>query len=64
MLEKDNRNAPPGFPGLETSLALMLGAVREGRLSMKRLTELMYTNPARIFGLASQPETWIEVDMH
>ena len=64
LLEKDSRNSPPGFPGLETSLALMLGAVREGRLSMNRLIELMCTNPARIFGLASQQETWIEVDMH
>ena len=42
----------------------MLGAVSEGRLTMERLTELMYTNPARIFGLAPQPETWIEVDVH
>ena len=64
LLEKDSCNSPPGFPGLETSLALMLGAVREGRISMERLTELMSTNPTRIFGLPPQPETWIEVDLN
>ena len=64
LQEKDSKNSPPGFPGLETGLALMLGAVREGRLSMNRLIELMHTNPARIFGLVPQPETWIEVDIN
>jgi dihydroorotase-like cyclic amidohydrolase len=60
--EKDGPNSPPGFPGLETALGLMLGAVRDGRLSEERLVALMYANPARIFRLPPQPETWIEVD--
>ena len=54
---------PPGVPGLETALPLMLTAVREGRLSMERLIDLMSVNPRRIFGLPSQPESWIEVNL-
>lgn len=60
--EKDSPHPPPGFPGLETALGLLLGAVRQRRLSLEQLTEKMYTNPGRIFGLPNQPETWIEVD--
>lgn len=33
--EKDSENAPPGFPGLETMLPLLLNAVHEGRLTIK-----------------------------
>jgi carbamoyl-phosphate synthase/aspartate carbamoyltransferase/dihydroorotase len=33
LQEKDSPNPPPGFPGLETALPLMLTAVSEGRLS-------------------------------
>ena len=41
--------APSGFPGLETSLALMLQMVQSGQISYGRLQELMCTNPAEIF---------------
>lgn len=60
--EKNSQDPPPGFPGLETTLALMLGAVREGRVTLDRLVAMMQTNPNRIFGIASQPETEVEVD--
>jgi len=60
--EKDSQNPPPGFPGLETALPLMLGAVRKNWLELDDLVALMHTNPARIFRLPPQPETWIEVD--
>jgi len=60
--EKDGPNPPPGFPGLETALPLLLTAVYEGRLSLDDLVARMYTNPCRIFRLPEQPETWIEVD--
>lgn len=62
LAEKDSENPPPGFPGLETSLAIMLTAVREGRLTLEDVIERMHTGPARIFGLAQQPETSIIVD--
>ncbi len=60
--EKAGDKAPPGVPGLETALPLMLTAVAEGRLSMDRLVEMMYTAPRRIFGLPAQADTWVDVD--
>ena len=61
LAEKQSAAPPPGVPGLETALPLMLTAVAEGRLSLDRLVELMDTNPRRIYGLPAQPDTWIEV---
>lgn len=61
--EKDSDHPPPGFPGLETALPLMLSAVSEGRLSMDDLLLRMYTNPKRIFNIPDQRETWTEVDL-
>jgi carbamoyl-phosphate synthase/aspartate carbamoyltransferase/dihydroorotase len=62
LQEKDGENPPPGFPGLETALPLMLKSVEAGRLSLQGLVERMSTNPRRIFNLPEQPDTWIEVD--
>jgi carbamoyl-phosphate synthase/aspartate carbamoyltransferase/dihydroorotase len=60
--EKAGPNPPPGFPGLETALALWLTAVEAGKLALDDVAARMSTNPARIFGLPPQPDTWIEVD--
>lgn len=60
--EKESANPPPGFPGLETALALWLTAVHDGRLTLDDVTARMYTNPRCIFGLPEQSETWVEVD--
>jgi len=62
MVEKDSPKPPPGFPGLETALPLLLTAVAEGRLTQDDLVKRMVTNPRRIFGLPEQADTWIEVD--
>ncbi|GFY37153.1 CAD protein [Trichonephila inaurata madagascariensis] len=35
ILEKNSDDAPPGFPGLETMLSLLLTAVNEGRLTLQ-----------------------------
>lgn len=43
--------APSGIIGLETSLALSLRLVHEGKLSMEQLVRLMSYNPARIYNL-------------
>jgi carbamoyl-phosphate synthase/aspartate carbamoyltransferase/dihydroorotase len=61
--EKDSQSPPPGFPGLETALPLLLMAVQDGLLSMDDLFARMYTNPKRIFKIPDQSETWIEVDL-
>lgn len=63
---KEKRRAsggPPGVPGLETALPLMLTAVAEGRLSLERLVDLMANNPRRIYGLPQQPDTWVEAEI-
>jgi len=62
LAEKDGENPPPGFPGVETLLPLLLTAVSEGRLSLDQIIEKSITNPRRIFHLPEQPETWVEVD--
>lgn len=59
----DPQNPPPGVPGLESALPLMLTAVADGRLSQERLVALMHTNPRRIFNLPEQPDTWVEADL-
>ena len=43
--------SPPGVPGLETTLPLMLTLVNRQQLSLSRLVKLLCENPARIFGL-------------
>jgi carbamoyl-phosphate synthase/aspartate carbamoyltransferase/dihydroorotase len=62
LAEKDGENPPPGVPGLETALPLLLTAVDEGRLTIDDIILRMHTNPRKIFNLPEQPETWVEVD--
>ncbi len=47
-------DAPPGVPGVETMLPLMLVAVRSNLLSLDRMTDALSRRPAEIFGLASK----------
>ncbi|CAL4069793.1 unnamed protein product, partial [Meganyctiphanes norvegica] len=61
--EKKSSNAPPGFPGLETMLPLLLTAVSQGRLTMEDLVNKLHHNPRRIFHLPRQARTYIEVDL-
>lgn len=61
--EKESASPPPGFPGLETALALWLTACHAGRLTLDDVVQRMHTNPAFIFGLPGQPDTWIDVDL-
>jgi dihydroorotase-like cyclic amidohydrolase len=63
LAEKDGPNPPPGFPGLETALALFLQAVRDGRLTLEDVLVRMHNNPMRIFGLPEQEETFINLDL-
>jgi len=60
--EKAAEVPPPGFPGLETALAMMLTLVHQGKLDLDGLVARMVTNPRRIFNLPETPDTWIEVD--
>lgn len=49
--EKNFLEAPPGFPGLETILPLMLTRVAHGDLRLEKLVELTSSSPAEIFRL-------------
>jgi Dihydroorotase and related cyclic amidohydrolases len=62
LAEKDSTNPPPGFPGVETLLPLLLTAVKQGQLTKADVIARCSTNPRRIFDLPEQPETWVEVD--
>lgn len=62
LQEKDAPEPPPGFPGLETSLSLLMTAARSGRITLEDLIRKMHTNPKKIFSLPRQAETWVEVD--
>jgi dihydroorotase len=56
ILEKRQtpQRSPPGVPGLETALPLMLTMVNKRILSLSRLVSLLSVNPSKIFGLGSK----------
>ncbi|GIY55598.1 CAD protein [Caerostris darwini] len=62
-LEKSKEDAPPGFPGLETMLPLLLTAVNEGRLTLEDIENKLYRNPRKIFNLPEQKDTYVEIDL-
>lgn len=59
--EKLGDDPPPGVPGVETMVPLMLREVKEGNLSLKRLVELVSERPASIFGLGKYGKRGINV---
>ena len=62
LAEKDSQSPPPGFPGLETILPLLLSAAKEGRLTLEDIIARLHDNPKRIFNLPDQMETYTEFD--
>lgn len=56
--------SPLGVPGLETTLPLLLTAVSKKRLTVDDIICLCYKNPAKIFGIKTDPKTKIEIDIH
>ena len=63
LTEKDQPEPPPGVPGVETMLPLLLTAVHEDRLTIDDIVERCVFAPRRIYGLPEEPETHIEVDV-
>lgn len=45
---------PAGFPGLSTRLPLLFTAVKEGKIKLDKMVELICENPAKVFGLYPQ----------
>lgn len=52
--EADIFLAPNGIPGVETSLAVFLNAVNEGKLTIPQLVKMTSYRTARIYGLAPE----------
>jgi len=63
VAEKDGADPPPGFPGLETALPLLLTAVHDGLLTLDDVIERLHVRPTEIFGLPVELDTWVEVDI-
>ena len=63
LTEKQSENPPPGVPGVETMLPLLLTAVHANRLTVDDILLRCVHNPQRIYGLPTQPDTWVEVDV-
>jgi len=51
---KEYKSAPSGFPGLETTMALLLNAVNKGILPLNKIVKLCSSNPAKIFKLKNR----------
>lgn len=62
--EKNSEQPPPGYPGLETMLPLLLTAVSDGRLTLSDIIRRLHDNPRRIFNLPAQDNTYVEVQQH
>lgn len=62
LQEKDSPAPPPGYPGLETALALYLELVRENFITLEDVVARCYENPRRIFNVPLQENTWVEAD--
>ncbi len=60
--EKKSASPPWGIPGVETTLPILLTAIYHGRLTINQLTKLCFENPAKIFGIKTDPKTKIEID--
>ena len=52
-----------GVPGLETTLPLLLKAEADGKITREKIIELCHSTPARIFGIPTDDDTYVEVDM-
>jgi len=58
----DQSSLKYGVPGLETTLPLMLWAVKRKLISQNRLVQMLSENPRRIFNLPLQENTYLDVD--
>ncbi len=47
----DSTRIPPGLPGVETRLPLMISAALSGRISLSDVVRLCSSEPARLFGM-------------
>jgi len=60
--DKTSKNAPPGVPGLETMLPLLLDAMNRGKITLTKIVELTSKNPAKIFGIKNKGKLAVGYD--
>lgn len=63
-IEEKKTNVPYGVPGLETTLPLLLTAALKKRLTIEDIIRLCHKSPARIFGIKTDPNTKVIVDLN
>jgi dihydroorotase (multifunctional complex type) len=51
LFDRSVGSTTPGWPGVETSAAVMLGAVNDGALSLERFVAAQSENPAKAWGM-------------
>ena len=54
--------SPSGMPGVQTILPIMLDHVNSGKLSIEKLSRMMSTTPAKIYGLKRKGEIKVSND--
>ncbi len=52
-----------GVPGLETTLPLLLTAMKAGKITLEQIIDKCHTKPAEIFGIPTDDSTYVEVSM-
>jgi dihydroorotase-like cyclic amidohydrolase len=62
--QRASPSPPPGLPGLDLLLPLLLGAVNKARLSLERLVETCCEGPARTLGLRGEGRIEVGADAH
>ena len=62
LAEKESDSPPYGVPGLETTLGLMLQAVKDGRLTLERAADMLSVNVQRIWNIRPPDGTYTVVD--
>ena len=62
LAEKASDSPPYGVPGLETTLGLMLQAVKDGRLALESAAAMLSDNAQRIWNINPPAETYTLVD--
>ena len=62
-IEEKESDAPPfGVPGLETTLPLMMQAVKAGRLPLQKACDMLSLNVQRVWRITPLPKTYTVVD--
>lgn len=61
--EKLTETPPPGVPGVETMLPLLLNAVHQDRLALDDVVARCVDGPRRVYGLPEVPDSYVEVDV-